>query len=186
MPVANAILKGFLDVFRIAGRSPRREFVPFAVLVVFLLVLSQLGRIPLFYSFVRSHDGESDLLARFQFTAFVLPLVAALSLVLVALLFTAIARRLHDLGYSARWAVAMYVAPVLAFLIPLVVALASFVIWPKTGLSDDGRGLGSAIIGAYLFLASLAVNFFIVVVLCFRPSQPGPNRYGPNPNEVSP
>ncbi len=80
----------------------------------------------------------------------------------------------------------MYVAPVLAFLIPLVVALASFVIWPKTGLSDDGRGLGSAIIGAYLFLASLAVNFFIVVVLCFRPSQPGPNRYGPNPNEVSP
>jgi uncharacterized membrane protein YhaH (DUF805 family) len=186
MTAVKAILKGFQSIFRMAGRSPRREFVPFAVLILFLLVLSQICQILLFYSFVRSHDGESDLLARFQFNSFVVPLVAALSLVLVALLFTAIVRRLHDIGYSARWALAMYLGPVLALLVPFLGTLVSYAGWPEFGPNDDLGCLTGVFAAALMLLASLGFNIFLLVRLCFRPSQPGPNRFGPNPNEVSP
>jgi uncharacterized membrane protein YhaH (DUF805 family) len=189
LSVANAILKGFLYFFRMAGRSPRRAFVPFAVLFLFLWVgffFGQRMKQAWYTLYVFSFLNEADYEARLQIMLFFQRLSFFILPLLSALFFFALVRRLQDLGYSARWAVAMYLAPVLAFLIPLALAMASFVIWPNTGLSDDGRGIGSAIIGVYLFFASLAVNFLIVIILCFRPSQPGPNRYGPNPHEVFP
>ncbi|MCA3438858.1 MAG: DUF805 domain-containing protein [Rhodobacter sp.] len=185
LSVINLVLKGFRNIFRIAGRSNRREYVPFAVLILLSWVAYYYGHRAMNAWYLRSIINGADSDAVYERMVQFQRLSWIVFLIIPMFSFTVIARRLHDIGYSARWAVAMYLAPVLAILIPLAIAMASFLIWPKTGLSDDGRGIGSAIIAVYLFLASLAVNFFVVLVLCFWPSQPGPNRYGPNPNEVS-
>ena len=79
--------------------------------------------------------------------------------------------------------IAMYLTPVLGFVGLLLLAMVSELIWPMHG-SDDGRGIGSVIYGVFLGIAAVGIDLLIGFVLCFKSSQPGPNKYGPNPNEV--
>jgi len=44
---------------------------------------------------------------------------------------------------------------------------------------------GEAFVYVMAAMFMQAINLIIAVVLCFKSSQPGPNQYGPNPNEVS-
>ena len=184
MTRTEAIFNGFRNIFRIAGRSPRAEYAPFASLIIALWVANFLGRIALerwsWVSKFQDHD-----LDRLNTLFFLLIASLALYAVLAALMFTAITRRLHDLGYSARWAVAIYAAPVLSVILPIALMKRYSVISPPTEISDDGRGIGSAFLAFYLMLLTLAIDLIVAIVLCFKPSQPGPNRYGPNPSEAS-
>lgn len=110
-------------------------------------------------------------------------------LTLAALLptFAGLARRLHDLGRSARMAaVLVFGPPVLVWLPWLFAVLFLNVIHPQQGIADDGRGIGSAILGVALFLGTLLASLVAQVVIGLRPSQSGPNKYGPNPHEVTP
>ncbi len=170
-------------MLRVAGRCPRAEYVPFVLFVLALGVANVAGRAALdfwFYSGLRNSAGP-DHYDRYAALSY-LSLLG--DLVLAILLFSAIARRMHDTGHSARWAIAMYAAPVLFLVLPVALAMVSLVIWPNTGIGDDGRGIGSAILGGLLFFATMAVNLIVVIWLCFKPSQPGTNPYGPNPSEA--
>jgi uncharacterized membrane protein YhaH (DUF805 family) len=180
-----AIGRGLRDVFRVAGRCPRAEYVPFVLFILALGVANVAGRAALdfwFYSGLRNAAGP-DHYDRYAALSY-LSLLAYL--VLAILLFSSIARRMHDIGHSARWAIAMYAAPVLFLVLPIAIAMVSLVIWPNKGVGDDGRGIGSAILGGLLFFGAMAVNLIVVVWLCFKPSQPSTNSYGPNPSEASP
>ena len=176
-----SVLKGFLNIFRIAGRSARREYVSSVIIILFLfvglLLVARLAIVSYMLSAINEDDHESKNQILLSFQIFELLFLITFP-VLYALLFISTVRRSHDIGYSARWAVALYLTPVLVFLMSYAIAMVNLFIWQRIDHV-------SAIIFIYLVRASLVVNLFVIIVLCFWPSQPGPNRYGPNPNEVS-
>lgn len=188
MTVAAAVSKGFRNVFRITGRSPREEFVPFAIFIVFFGILVYVGQqVTLFWLF-RDVNLRGNLKEMADDISIVYLCSNGLFLLLLALLFSAMVRRLHDIDYSARWAIATFFIPVLLVMVPFGVVMA------KAGISPGGiwHFVSSNILHASVYFVGNTVfliavcNLLVVVLFCFRSSQPGPNRYGPNPNEVSP
>ena len=188
MTVTAAVAKGFRNVFRIAGRSPRDEFFPFAIFIVFLWILVYVGQQVTFSWLFLDVNLRVNLKEMADDIAIVLLYSYGVFLLLLALLFSAMVRRLHDIDYSARWAIAAFVIPVLLAMLPIAVVMA------KVDILRSGiwQYLRSNILHASGYFASNTVfliavfNLLLVVLFCFRPSQPGPNRFGPNPNEVSP
>lgn len=86
-------------------------------------------------------------------------------------------RRLHDIGRSGLW------YPGLAIAIPLGIGLAG------TGLGMLTAPLQSGLMATAMqlfVLACIAGSMILLFVWLTRPSQIGPNQYGPNPHEVSP
>jgi uncharacterized membrane protein YhaH (DUF805 family) len=188
MTVTAAVSKGFRNVFRIVGRSPRDEFVPFAIFIVFLWILVYVGQQVTFFWLFRAVDLGGNLKEMADDISIVFLCSYGVFLLLLALLFSAMVRRLHDIDYSARWAIAAFVIPVLLVMVPFGVVMAKVDILPS-GIWHYVRSnilhASGYFVGNTVFLIAV-FNLLVVVLFCFRPSQPGPNRYGPNPNEVSP
>lgn len=88
-------------------------------------------------------------------------------------------RRMHDTGRSGLY----LFYPVIA-----MIGLATFIgVFGGTDrLNGDVGALFDGTFGMLLLIAVLviAVSPFIVLWWLTRPSQPGPNQYGPNPHEV--
>lgn len=87
-------------------------------------------------------------------------------------------RRMHDTGRMGIYII---------YPVTIVIGIVFFAgILDSTGLmaGDPASGLSGAVFiaAAILFLLSP----FIVLYWLIRPSQPGPNAYGPNPHEVTP
>ena len=86
-------------------------------------------------------------------------------------------RRMHDTGRSGLY----LLYPLIA-----VIGFASFL--GLSGAVSAGEeaisGFMQVVIG--LALAIIAISPFLVLWWLTRPSQPGPNSYGPNPHEVNP
>ena len=90
-------------------------------------------------------------------------------------------RRMHDTGRSG-----------LFLLYPLIVIVGISIFVSVAGgfgavLSGDVAALFAGAFGIILMLAAIVafISPFLVLWWLTRPSQPGPNVYGPNPREVS-
>lgn len=88
-------------------------------------------------------------------------------------------RRMHDTGRSGLY---------LFYPLIAIVGLITFVLMfgGADALDGDIAGMMEGAFGAILALSLLVILISPLIVLWWltRPSQPGPNRYGPNPHEV--
>lgn len=166
--MANPIVRGFTQLGTFRGRDTRAQFWSYAGVVIvlhFLLSSTISGAMmsPVFEA--SAPPSEAALLDHFnRFLIFTL-----LSLIILAgLLAAATARRLHDTGRSALWA-----------LLPVPFATYSGVMFFRlftqflTAEPDMGVFL-SVFVSNLLYLAGL----LILIILLVRNSAPGPNRYG--------
>lgn len=151
------ILEKYADF---TGRAPRAEFWWYLLaLVVAFIIVGILERIV----------GIAHM---FWYTWGPLTLLLRLGTIVPSL--AVAVRRLHDTDRSGWWV-----------LLPLVPECLTIVMAITTaGAVAAGGGLGAAIGGASLTgligLVAL-VGAVVLVVFCAMPSQPGDNRYGPNP-----
>lgn len=176
MTFGSAILICFSKYATFSGRSKRSEYWQF-VLAFSVLAFS-----------------ASILDVRFalqnKLTDAFFPLVTITSVAFFFPMFAAAWRRMHDLGKSG-WASVVPQALGIAMLTsPLWVSyMLTDVIGTKSSalLLARGRHINSQL--PELFYALLFLSFvvyFLPLWWLTRPSQPGPNRYGPNPLEATP
>lgn len=153
MPFAPSIV----ELLHFRGRCNRAGFAAFAVAVVGVqiaigLVLMALGLRP---------DGPVGILLNLPFFWFA---------------FTALVRRLHDMGYSGWWVVG---AIVLALVWSIVIGIGSaFVLDPRHLLPPHAEFF--ALVAAVL-LPQLAMLIWVHVA----PSEPHANRHGPVPTGIA-
>lgn len=168
MGPAQAIKAGFANAFRLSGRASRSQFwriVLFSLLPFFagLFVLTQI----LIYLL----EGFYDSTPNSVFIVVLLPWLTASLLLLPAMV-----RRGHDSGLSGVW-----VAVPFLLLYPALIAQLGLMV-------PTGGGATSASVKLFAILnlvwLPLSVIFLIWALACR--SDPNANRYGPNPNEVSP
>lgn len=135
------------------GRAGRREFWSYAPLPPALIVLANMA--------VWDASNTAGVLANL-----------ALWLGLLTPTLAVTARRLHDSGRRGWW----QGLPMTAFLTVNV-----FTVW-FVRLPDPGQA-AKTVFGVIMVLLSLAVLATMVLLLVWLllPSQPGPNRFGPNP-----
>lgn len=86
-------------------------------------------------------------------------------------------RRLHDIGKSG-WILLIFM--VVIFLISMLMFLIIDIIAPTI----EGSSMTVFIVYSIFVLIVLALAIWLIVWLC-RDSQPGENKWGPNPKEVS-
>lgn len=142
---------GFLRWFTLEGRAGRREFN----LVCLPLLLWEVAYIAMLEAF--APDGIRGL--GWLLAGFVL-LIAP-----YALIIPAIARRLHDLGFSAGWLFALAVAGKLV----------------SVGLSH----VQTEVVRSGLEICGIGVLLALLVMLVVRPGQVGENQFGPQPSAAS-
>ena len=102
-------------------------------------------------------------------------LAAVFALVSVLPGLAAASRRFHDVGRSGWWLV-----------LPAVVVPGWLLIWISSAAAAMAVRVDRLDNDIY-FLAASAVMLVVVALMLvwlIAPSQPGPNKYGPNPNEV--
>ncbi|MEL7149296.1 MAG: DUF805 domain-containing protein [Pseudomonadota bacterium] len=87
-------------------------------------------------------------------------------------------RRLHDAGRSA---LILFLPVLVVGLVPPVVSELFFAMNGPTANSFAAFG---AVLFTTLYAVALALAF--IAYKLSQPSQPGPNKYGPNPHEVTP
>ena len=104
-----------------------------------------------------------------------LPLQAAY-LATYILFWGAVAARFHDVGKPAHLATAAAVLTVLS---------KAYLLFVWAIATNREFEMGAAILTVLVEPAGQAVFILIASLFIFRPSQPGPNRYGPNPQEVT-
>jgi len=171
MGPAQAIRTGLARSFQFSGRSTRREFWWFAPVAAIppVTVGSQMSWINMdFWGVWRV----------FVLMALSLPLLAALS------------RRLHDVGEPGEQAVYPF--------LPFVNLWLGYQLtyWFIMGGAVVGLGglvvilaIGAALLFIPLYLVAIIVSLNLaasVIGMTLISSAPGPNRYGPNPLEVTP
>lgn len=158
------------------GRGARSEFWWFALFILIAAVISAVLDSLLFPMPLESrnpYDRFGSMASRNYTVVFfaLLTLVPALA---------AIWRRLHDSGRSALW---LLLQPALMF--------GLLYLFEESGPYAYGTLDGDPFSGPYQTLVSLAfyaalLSPLILPWLLSRPSKPGPNKYGPNPQEVTP
>lgn len=96
-------------------------------------------------------------------------------------------RRFHDCGMSAGWPIALATLPVLLPLTPILLLTycPEACYGPRDDITDDGRGIGSALLSAQLAITVFPIGTLLFLILAFRRSDPNPNRYGPPPFAVT-
>ncbi|MEM8656321.1 MAG: DUF805 domain-containing protein [Pseudomonadota bacterium] len=91
-------------------------------------------------------------------------------------------RRLHDTGRSGWW----QLMPLAALLITVPILFLATLGWP--GAIEVFRTIGNVKLqlglGAGVFILFVFGCWLILLVWLCQSSRPGPNKYGPNPNEV--
>ena len=88
---------------------------------------------------------------------------------------SAVAARLHDVGKPARLAIAAGVLTMLS---------KAYILFVWIMATNREFEMGAAIWTVIVEPAGQAAFALLAAFFVFRPSQPGPNKYGPNPHEV--
>ena len=151
-----------------SGRAHRHEFWWFTGLSV--ATLTVLG-----WTITTLYDSE------FYFAGDVLDVLAMILALLLFLPLLAVAvRRFHDVGLSGWVLAALWIA---GFAGQFILELRRPI---EVVESQDGS---TRLDFDEVFLSSMAVSLMVIVseiIICLLPSQSGPNKYGPNPHEVTP
>ena len=166
MTFQQAILTCFRKYFTFSGRASRSEYWWFTLFCI--LGAAIFGAIEGFINGItRTENGPTLMSGAFNLATFIPS-------------FSVGFRRMHDTGRSGLY----LFYPLLAIL-----GLATFV-----GLTGGFEAVQNGTVedlftGTYGFIVGLsvfviAISPFIVLFWLIRPSQPGPNQYGPNPYEV--
>ena len=192
MTLIEAVKSGFRKYIVFSGRATRQEYWKFilGILIVSVLIVILHGAVfgPTVYEVVKTTvaaDGTTTTLRGLQgeyngglpgnlFSLFCF--VPALAVA---------ARRLHDTNRSGWWLVAPLIITVVGVLTTILIevgASAAIAALRKAGNINVQIGSGLGILVLLLIFASWIT---LLVWLCQR-SSPGPNRYGPNPLEVTP
>lgn len=178
MNFTDAIKTCFRKYFTFSGRAPRAEYWYFLLFILLLSLIASLIDWAFFTSVVSiSNETSSATMAHSS-----QPVQSLVSLA-VFLPHLAVAwRRMHDTGRSGLYA-----------LLPiLLIAGTVLVLLFGIGLADHFSGNHS--LDVFLTRATLLVFIPALIILIVspllvlwwlsRPSQPDPNKYGPNPYEV--
>lgn len=159
-----------------SGRASRSEYWYFVLFLILAYIALGLLDAALFgIETVEIAPGQM----RYRSTG---PLAGLFSLLTVVPLIAAGWRRMHDSGRSGLHLI--YPALVMVGIVTFTGLVAG------TGPLIAGD-LGTIVAGGYSILlliafAVLLISPLLVLWWLTRPSQPGPNRYGPNPHEVTP
>lgn len=86
-------------------------------------------------------------------------------------------RRMHDTGRPG-WFIFL---PLIVSLTFIYLSVMGFASGPNPDFSSDAGGSRFVILGVLQLIALALIVWWLT-----RPSQPGPNAYGPNPHEVTP
>ena len=176
MRPAEAIKAFFAKSFAFSGRAPSPEYwkrFGLSLLVTFVLQVCA-------FTLVRGIMGPSAVApgpltsANMPFGAIFLVSVALISF----LMLSTTARRFQDHGWSGRWFLWMFylLGPAAVLVLVTVVGILT----DKNSLANFG--FFSGFFSLFPIYASIVWTFWIG----FVKSTPGPNRYGPNPLEVTP
>ena len=174
--LADAVKKAFRQYAVFSGRATRAEFWWW---ILFITV----GNVTLGLL-----EAGIQLATGTEYT--ILTGLFALATVLPSLAVTC--RRLHDMGRSGWWQLAWHTLPVLAWF----AAFASLFMGTAVGIGiGDNRDYPPVLdlLPIVPFIISLVVAtatsvgiIIWAVIWTVRPSQPGPNRYGPHPLPATP
>jgi len=164
----NSIVRGFRSVLRFSGRDTRSKFWPYAGAAVALyLVVGWVVLIPIMLS-AFDLSSRTDVGTPLKMESRFLLVGVLMFTALVAILATAVARRLRDGGRSAFWG--LLPLPFVVYSVTVFVRLFSQF---ETG-EPDMRLFLSAFISNVLYLVAVAW----LIVLLARRSASGPNRFG--------
>lgn len=167
MTFKDAIRTCFRKYATFKGRATRPEYWYFILFIVLGGIACSIVDAALFGA-VADNGGEGPVSTLFSLGTLI-PLIAAGW------------RRMHDTGRSGLY----LLYPILVW-----VGIASFMgMVGATGplLSGDFGTAFSGLVGIILAISIIVAVFSPLIVIWWltRPTQPGPNIYGPNPNEVS-
>lgn len=194
--MANPIIRGFSSLTRFSGRDRRRQFWPYAGVVIALsyglmMVFGVAAMAPMINAMTDyaaanpehatvtagpghyevSIDAAAPGAPSPDFLPF-LTVVGAVALIAVVLLSAAVSRRLHDTGRTALWGLAPL--PFLAFgLVMMPMMMGNFM-----GEAEPNFALfGLLFLNNIVYMAALVG---LIALLCLA-TKPGPNRYGEAP-----
>ncbi|QJD16170.1 DUF805 domain-containing protein [Paracoccus sanguinis] len=162
--VADAVRRCLQKFLIFSGRAPRAEFWKFALIVV--VALTVCGMIERALGLPRLAVISVEIPRTTFFASIRGPLSAATLLLMGLPLLSAAVRRLHDTDRRGMWLALVLASPVLL--------LAAGVLGARTGVMPS----------LPLLLLLTLVPALVVMALLAAPTQPGPNRFGPNPLEV--
>ncbi|WP_370281651.1 DUF805 domain-containing protein [Pseudooceanicola sp.] len=175
MSFAEAVRTCFRKYVTFSGRAPRSEYWWFALFIILGNIVAGIldgilfgtGRVDVTGTSF-SAESNGPLAALFSLATFLPALAAAW-------------RRMHDTGRSGLYVFYPVIAMVGTFM------FIAFVGGVEHLASGNLGQLFSGAIGIILLFAVvvLFLSPFIVLFWLTRPSQPGPNQWGPNPQEVS-
>ena len=172
MKAMTSVIAALRNTLNFSGRMKRFEFWSFAVVGLVVAFSGLFSAIEGFLSDVTFELGVGDELWEWM---------ARVGAVIVAVPWiSAAVRRGHDSGFSS-WKILAGLALPLPFLgIAEGIEIALFL--ENGGTSSSHSAL--AFLSTMLAIFALAVLAWLAYVLS-RPSQLGPNKYGPNPHEVT-
>ena len=192
MTLTEAVKTGFRKYVIFSGRASRQEYWKFilGILIVSILIVIFHGMAfgPTVQEVVTTtvaSDGTATTLRglRGEYNGGLPGTLFSLFCLIPALAIAA--RRLHDTNRSAWWLAAPLVATALGVVAAILIEVgpsAALTALRTTGNLNVQVGSWPGIL-VLLFIFVLWIK--LLVWLC-QPSQPSPNRYGPNPREVSP
>ena len=165
--------------FTFSGRAPRAEYWRFMLFVLLLSFVTSLADNLFFGAGRQPSEGVGDHAGIGATNGGMLGPIAGLAIVVPML--SAGWRRMHDTGRSGLFVLYPYI--VLAGLTMFTSAYESLSAFMA---ADDMQTLNTvAALIALLAMAVFVISPFLVIWWLIRPSQPGTNKYGPNPYEVS-
>ncbi len=163
MAPVTAIQTGFRKSLSFSERASRPEFWWFA---------------PVYFGFILSMittETPKLLFSTLLESLSVLQLIFLFLIVLLVPLYSSFWRRLNDTEISAKLLLLIPIYLVLAPSIALIVDQSE-----QFGIRSPSKLMPEAMYVAYGYLGLIVLAF----LLCLTPSQPGSNKFGPNPNEV--
>ncbi len=176
MTFADAIRTCFRKYITFSGRATRSEYWWFFLFGILGNIVTGIFDGVLFDSVtIESDVTDTSASVRAENTG---PIGALFALVILIPSLAVGWRRMHDTGRSGLY---------LLYPIIVMVGIGLFLsIFGDFGLTEPGQLTGPVALITVLAMIVLLISPFLVLWWLTRPSQPGPNPYGPNPHEVSP
>lgn len=181
MGPGQSIVTCLQKAFAFKGRASRSEYWWFGAFYALILVTPWLLWTVL--TQIITPSGHTAIIITINIVNTLSGVLGLVAFLLLLPFFTAGWRRFHDFGWPG-WPVLLW----------FVISIASLMFIPAAimGLAACGQGhwatcdntsFYSYILPPFLISGGVCVVFTLFLA---RPSQPGPNKYGPNPHEVQP